>query len=143
MIYIYMGGHFGSSCGVFGPLSLFSFYCGDFAQCMVFSRTFAQPGLVTFTLTRHLPPVTLLEATFFQFTAASIRSSVLQFLTWQDWITWCQSCVFSFIHGISVREVVTPRVAIPFGPGSDPGSSEPLSSDLSDDTGYASETTDH
>ena len=94
----------------------------------MFSRTFEQSGFVTFTLTRRLPAATLLERTFFRFAQATVRSALLQFLTWPEWLHWCRSCIFSFVHGISVREVVTPRVALPFGPRSDSGESLQASS---------------
>ena len=94
----------------------------------MFSRTFENTGFATFTLTRRLPAANLLELTFFRFSQATVRSALLNFLTWPEWLHWCQSCIFSFIHGISVREVATPRVALAFGPRSDSGSSLPTSS---------------
>ena len=99
---------------------------------MVFSRTFEKAGFATFTLTRRFPAANLLELTFFRFAQATVRSVLLDFLTWPEWLHWCQSCIFSFIHGISVREVATPRVALPLGPRSDSGS--PLSTSSSDTT---------
>ena len=56
------------------------------------------------------------------------------FWTSSSWICWCRSCVSCFLSSISVREVSTPRVAIPFGPISDPGASSSSSTSSSEVT---------
>ena len=118
--------------GTFYTSSIPDWTCGDFVQCMP-SRTFLQPGFRNFTLVLRARVHTDLAWTFWQgFGASSIRTCLHLFLDSTSWLSSCRSCVSSFLSCISVREVSTPRVAIPFGPTSDPGGDSPSSTGSSD-----------
>lgn len=91
-----------------------------FVQCM-FSQTFFHRDYPALTLTRRLPLQTGLELTVFRFHCAAVRTQILQFLDSSQWYQWCCTSVASFLRCIGAREVTTPRVALPFGPRSDPG----------------------
>ena len=93
-----------------------------FVQRM-FSQTFFHRGYPALTLTRRLPLQTGLELSVFRFYCAAIRTRILEFLDYSQWYQWCCTSVVSFLRCIGAREVATPRVAVPFGPRSDPGDS--------------------
>ena len=93
-----------------------------FVQCM-FSQTFSHRGYPALTLTRRLPLQTGLELSVFRFYCAAIRTCILEFLDSSQWYQWCCTSVVSFLRCIGARQVTTPRVAVQFGPRSDPGDS--------------------
>ena len=102
----------------------------------MFSQTFFHLGFPALTLTRRLPLQTGLELTLFRFYSAAIRTRILEFLDSSQWYRWCCASVVSFLRCISVRQVPTPRVALPFGPISDPGDLSDSGSSISSQSSF-------
>ena len=91
-----------------------------FVQVQFFPDFFSR-GYPALTLTRRLLLSTDLQLSVFGFYCAATRQVILEFLDSSQWSLWYCLCVVFFLRCIGASQVTTPRIAVQFGPRSDPG----------------------